>query len=513
MMFWIMTAAMTLLVTVAMLRPFLGRKVAAADPPAAYDLRVYRDQLREVDRDLARRVLTEDEAGRLKTEIGRKILDADRALARQVQPQGHAPAPLLAGALLVLLLGAALAVYLREGSPALPDLPLKTRIAAAEARMANRPDQATAESRAAPSAPATTPDPDYLRLIDELRAAVARRPDDPQGLALLAEHEARLGNMSAARDAQARLIALRGDQATATDHARLAALMIEAAGGLVTPEAQAELDRALQLDPQDGQALYLRGLMLAQNDRPDLAFPIWRDLVERGPDSAPWMDPIRALMPQLAWLSGNPNYQAPALPGPDAAAIAAAGEMTPEARQQMIETMVKGLETRLATEGGTPEEWARLITSLVQIGNAAHAADIWTEAQTRFASFPEALAMVRQAAEAAGLTDSAPTGTGSPAAPQTTALPGPDEADISAAAEMPPAERQQMIESMVAGLENRLTTQGGTAEEWGRLVSSLMVLGDRDKAATMLAEGRAALATDPQGLAALNAAAAAAGLE
>ena len=121
--------------------------------------------------------------------------------------------------------------------------------------------------------------------------------------------------------------------------------------------------------------------------------------------------------------------------------------------------------------------------------------------------------MVRQAAEAAGLTDSAPTGTGSPAAPQTTALPGPDEADISAAAEMPPAERQQMIESMVAGLENRLTTQGGTAEEWGRLVSSLMVLGDRDKAATMLAEGRAALATDPQGLAALNAAAAAAGLE
>ena len=44
---------------------------------------VYRDQLREVDRDVTRGVLTQTEAERLRTEIGRKILDADRAMARQ----------------------------------------------------------------------------------------------------------------------------------------------------------------------------------------------------------------------------------------------------------------------------------------------------------------------------------------------------------------------------------------------------------------------------------------------
>ena len=408
-MFWAMTAAMTVLVAVAMMRPFLGRARVQAEPPAAYDLRVYRDQLREVDRDVARRVLTEDEAARLRTEIGRKILDADRALARQGTPRGHAPAPILAVAVLAVLLGAAAAVYWREGSPALPDQPLQARIAAAEARMADRPSQAEAEARAPAAPPAGVPDADYLRLIEQLRATVADRPDDQQGLALLAEHEARLGNFAAARTAQERLIALRGAGAGALDHARLAGLMIEAAGGLVTKEAEAEIDRALAIEPQNGQALYLRGLMFAQNDRADLAFPIWRALLERGPEDAPWMEPVRARMPQLAWLAGQPDYRGPApagaLPGPDAAAIAAAGDMTPEQRQQMIAGMVQNLESRLATDGGTPEEWARLITSLVQIGNETHAREIWTEAQTRFAAVPQALAVVRQAAASVGLAE------------------------------------------------------------------------------------------------------------
>ncbi|MGR3407855.1 c-type cytochrome biogenesis protein CcmI, partial [Roseovarius indicus] len=51
MFFWIIITALALfcaaILGVAVLR---GR--AGAEPPAAYDLRVYRDQLKEVDRDL-----------------------------------------------------------------------------------------------------------------------------------------------------------------------------------------------------------------------------------------------------------------------------------------------------------------------------------------------------------------------------------------------------------------------------------------------------------------------------
>ena len=71
----------------------------------------------------------------------------------------------------------------------------------------------------------------------------------------------------------------------------------------------------------------------------------------------------------------------------------------------MVEGMVAQLESRLASQGGTPEEWARLISSLVVIGNADHARAIWSEAQTRFAAQPEALEIVRRAATDAGFDE------------------------------------------------------------------------------------------------------------
>ena len=408
-MFWILTAAMTAMVAAAILRPFFRGSAPVAEPAAAYDLGVYRDQLREVDRDVARGVLTETEAGRLRTEIGRKILDADRAMARQAVPQGRGSRPVIAAVLLVAALAASAAVYWRLGAPAMPDLPLGARIAAADERLRDLPTQADAEARA-PERPTPQAAPDYLRLIEQLRAAVVQRPDDARGLALLAEHEARLGNSAAARQAQERLIAIRGSEVQALDHTRLAALMIEAAGGFVSAEARGQIEAALRIDPANGQARYLQGLMYAQNDRPDIAFGIWRDLLETGPAGAPWMGPIRQLIPDLAWLAGQPDYvppeapSTPALPGPDADAMAAANDMTPEERQQMIAGMVQNLETRLATEGGTPEEWARLITSLIRIGNEPHAREILAEARTRFGATPDASAVIEAAATEVGLS-------------------------------------------------------------------------------------------------------------
>jgi cytochrome c-type biogenesis protein CcmH len=42
--------------------------------------------------------------------------------------------------------------------------------------------------------------------------------------------------------------------------------------------------------------------------------------------------------------------------------------MSPEERQAMIEGMVARLEDRLTSDGGTPEEWLRLINAYVQLG-------------------------------------------------------------------------------------------------------------------------------------------------
>ncbi|WP_338118664.1 tetratricopeptide repeat protein, partial [Paracoccus liaowanqingii] len=262
------------------------------------------------------------------------------------------------------------------------------------------PAQAEAEAAATPrTAPdLSAADPDYLAMVDQLRAAVARNPDDLQGQQLLATHELRLGNLAAARDAQARLVALQGDQADAGQLMQLASLMVEAAGGLVTPEAEALLARALALDPGQPQARYLQGVMLIQNGRPDLAFPIWRRLLEEGPERAPWIPSIRAAIIELAWLAGDDEYEPPApvasLPGPDAEALALAEDMTPEERQEMVEGMVGRLQDRLATEGGAPEEWAQLIGSLRLLGRDEQADAILDEARQRFAEAPEALAVI-----------------------------------------------------------------------------------------------------------------------
>ncbi|MFN3277513.1 MAG: c-type cytochrome biogenesis protein CcmI [Paracoccus hibiscisoli] len=404
-MFWILAAGLTAITAFAILSP-LRKGRAGPAPAASYDLRVYRDQLAEVERDLERGVIGAEDAQRLRAEIGRKVLDADRRLG-QAGPAGLAGRALVPALVLALMLAGAVVLYLREGVPGAPDMPLAERVAAADAAYRARPAQAEAEAQA-PARPApdlSQADPDYLAMIDQLRAAVDRNPQDQQGLALLATNEMRLGNLPAARDAQQRLVDLRGDQADPVQLMQLATLMVEAAAGIVTPEAEAVLARTLTLDPDQPQARYLRGVMLIQNGRPDLAFPIWRRLLEEGPTNAPWVPSIRAAIEELAWLAGEAGYRAPSdHPGPDTLDLEAARDMSPEDQARMAEDMVARLQDRLASQGGTPDEWARLISALAVLGRDDHARRILAEARNRFGATPEAIAPIEAAAERAGLT-------------------------------------------------------------------------------------------------------------
>ncbi|UFS64015.1 c-type cytochrome biogenesis protein CcmI [Paracoccus denitrificans] len=414
-MFWIICAALAGVVAVAIAAPLLRRQDEGAEPAAAYDLRIYRDQLREVERDLERGVIDAADAERLRVEIGRKVLAADRALERTGSTRRSAGGwAALVG--LALLLGGAFLTYQRLGQPDRPDAPIAQRIAQAQALYDSRPSQAEAEAQT-PRPARPEPDADYVLLIERLREAVQKNPNDPRGLELLAEHEERLGNLVAAKDAQRRLVALRGDEASAEDLSRLAGLMIEAAGGIITRDGEEAVARALARDARNPQARFMAGLLHLQNGRPDQAFPVWARLLAEGPEDAPWIAPIRGSIQDLAWFAGHPDYtppepaasgtpgmpSLPAIPGPDADAMAAAEDMTAEERQQMVEGMVKGLETRLATQGGTPEEWARLISSLPVIGQKDHAADILGEARKLFAGDPTGLEVIEAAARQAGL--------------------------------------------------------------------------------------------------------------
>lgn len=72
--------------------------------------------------------------------------------------------------------------------------------------------------------------------------------------------------------------------------------------------------------------------------------------------------------------------------------------------------------------------------------------------------------------------------------------PGPDESDMNAAASKTPAERQAMIEGMVASLAARLDAAPDDTEGWARLFRAYMVLGRPADATAALGRAKAALA-------------------
>jgi len=399
--FWTVAAAMAVLVAAWLVRGLM-RGAEATAPAAAQDMQVYRDQLAEADRDLARGTLTTAEAARVKTEIARRLLDADRALSAAA-PAATARMPWPAMALVLATMAGALVLYSRVGLPWYPDLPIRERLAMVDESMASRPGQAEAEAAAAP-APPVQPDGEFMALMEKLRAAVdPATATDLRGLDLLARNEATLGNFIAAKAAQSRLVEVKGDQATAEDYATLAEMLILAAGGYVSPEAEQALVRALQLDPKDGMARYFSGLMFAQCGRFDRAFAFWRPLLEQSPPGAPWVAPIRAQIEEVAMRAGIP-YQLPAAAsGPTIEDMEAAAGMTPEERQQMVEGMVAQLQDRLATEGGSAAEWARLIAALGTLGRHEQAQAIYDEAKTRFEGREDDLAALAEAAASAGL--------------------------------------------------------------------------------------------------------------
>ncbi len=412
--FWLISALIAVAVAFALIAAMLrGRAPEEAEAPAAFDINVYRDQLAEIDRDLARGVIGEEDAERTRTEIKRRILAADAARRAQTGGAGGG-APKAVNIIAVALvaagmIGGSIWMYRATGAVGVDDLPLKGRIEAAKQLRENRDSQAAMEAALPPSPPMNLPERD-TKLMEQLRSAVAGRPGDLKGHEMLAGYEAAVGNYTAAYKAQEQVLSIKGDTASAEDYTTYGELLFIAAGNRVSPEAEAAFRAALARDPRNGGARFYMGVMMLQTGRPDVTFRTWSALLNDSPPDAPWIAPIAARIEDIAFLAGV-EYTLPpmfkegggALKGPSAEDMEAAGDMSAEDRNEMVRAMVAQLSSRLATEGGSPAEWARLISAYGVLGETARARAIWTEAQSIFATRPEALEEVRQGALRAGV--------------------------------------------------------------------------------------------------------------
>ena len=375
MLFWIVTAALSAGVALTLLAAADRRAVVSQDDAVARA----KAELDAVEADIARGALAESEADAVRTEIKRRLLKRDPEAPEMVGGQRKLTSALIA--LVPVFLG--LVIYVVLGQPGRPDQGLSERILQARALYESRPTQAEVD----PPRDEFSDDVGKLMFSDmsmiaRLRETVAERPDDFDGHTLLAQQEARLGNYRAAWTLQARANEIAGSVATGDDYARQAAWMIEAAHGLVTPEAEAVLQEAVRRDSSNRTAYYFIGLLYLQTGRPDAAYEIWSTLYRSAEPGDPMLTALGQQMPRVAELAGQPFQPRTDLEdgaGPD------------------ISGMVEGLEARLNAEGGTPAEWAMLIRSMSVLGDFDAAMEIESRAIEAYPDDEAAQQIIRQA--------------------------------------------------------------------------------------------------------------------
>jgi cytochrome c-type biogenesis protein CcmH len=161
----------------------------------------------------------------------------------------------------------------------------------------------------------------------------------------------------------------------------------------------------------------------------------------------------------------------------------AGGMITGEART--------AFERALKLEPKHPKAVFFLASALAQQGNIEQAKSAWTAMRQGLPPDSPWLGAIDQAlAEADRQTAAAG------AAPSQG---GPSQADVDAASQMSTEDRNAMIASMVARLDERLKQNPRDAEGWQRLIRSYVVLGKTDEARDALSRGIAALgATSPE---------------
>ena len=387
--FYAVAVAIGIAAAAAIIVPMI-RGRAGSDDGVDFDLQLYKDQLREVELEGERGGSIPEDTAQAKLEVSRRILRASAAERNErTKSAPRLVTRIFAIGIAIGLVPGALALHSYIGQPAMRGLPLAQRLADAAESRATRPSQSEAESRMQTQHPPADADAEYLALAERLRSAVEQRPNDIEGLQLLARHEANLNNFAAAANAKLKAINLLQQLATADDHAEYAELLILNVSGYVSPEAETAIFRTLELDSEHPIALYYAGAMFAQTGRPDRAFHIWRSMLENAPRDEPWVLELEAQIEQVAPFAGLLPAEPPVLPsdnlpGPTRDDIEAASELTDQERAAMVAAMVDGLEERLLNDGGTPEEWARLIRALGVLQQKERAEVVYEQAKTAF---------------------------------------------------------------------------------------------------------------------------------
>ena len=187
--------------------------------------------------------------------------------------------------------------------------------------------------------------------------------------------------------------------------------------------------------------------------------------------------------------------------GPDAAHLGDLGEAMVMASGGLVTAEAKSLFER--ANAADPEDVMAqyyLGLSAKQDGRRDEAEKRWRALVSRAGEGAEWLPLVKDAL--ARIDEKGPPAVvAAPASGAAKVAPkGPSAREVAAAAQLAPAERNGMIEGMVARLARKMAENGSDVEGWLRLIKAYSVLGERDKALAAAANARSALAGNSDNL-------------
>jgi len=309
---------MTVIAGLVLLYPF-RRGQKAVDGGHRIELAVYRNQLKELERDRLTGLFGEEQADYVRAEIARRLFTAnDNPRARGHQPMSRS----LTLTSMFAFLGAAFLFYLFIGRPDLPSHPF---------------EQASIRAQHPTAIPANA---------DRTLA----RADD--------EHASEM---------------TLGTDATSLDS--MAETLTAIAGGLVTEDARKILERSLALEPKNPRARFYIALSMEQAGQADAARDAFEALAKQSPDDAPWLPLVNEHIAKNGGTAVSAQAQPAASGGPTAEDVAAAERLSTGDRQQMIRTMVESLDAKLTADPNNFEGWMRLVRSYAVLNDKDRAAD------------------------------------------------------------------------------------------------------------------------------------------
>ncbi len=279
------------LTVLLLLRPWKsGRAQADATTTRDLNTRLYRDQLAELDRDLAIGTLAPVDHAQARADLQRRLLeDAAQGETADAAPGTRRTSLVLAIALPV----AAAGLYAWLGAPA-------ALVPQAPPPVAGAPTAGQVE-----------------QMVADLAARLEKNPDDPKGWSILARSYHAMGRFAEAEAAFGRIgPGLERDPVLLADYADTLA---ERAGGRLEGKPMELVHAALRLDPDNGMALSLAATAAYQRQDFAQAATYWQRLLPKLPpesDEAKWLQKMLA------------SIAAPGGPGASASAAASAATAT-----------------------------------------------------------------------------------------------------------------------------------------------------------------------------------------